>query len=140
MQDIFSDVVFLQQMVELQQGSAVWNLLVKEVDPEEASHGIAVIDGFFHPLVGEIETVLCEIHAEHDLDIFWPATAFVVIVVWPDDLDPLIPRNDLVHGIQECLPALFSPCGLRIPCHIAFAGPYSILVLMFPLYRNRCSV
>jgi hypothetical protein len=96
-------------VTELQQGSGIRNLLIEEVDPKEASHSIAVIDGFFHSFIGKIEPVLQELHAEHDFDINRPSATFLIVVVGLDEIDPLTPWNDCIHRIQKSFPFGFTP-------------------------------
>lgn len=88
-------------MPEFQQCCRIRYLFIDEVDSKKTSHGIAVIDGFFYSFIRKIEPVLHEVHAEHDFNIFWPASTLVAVIVGSDELDPLIPWNDFIHGIRN---------------------------------------
>ena len=63
-----SDPLLLQQMPEVQQGRSIRDILLKKVDSHESAHGIAVINGVFHALVGQIEPALQQIHPQHGFD------------------------------------------------------------------------
>ena len=109
LKNLLTDVMLLQQMPEFQQCCRIRDLFIDEVDSKKTSHGIAVIDGFFYSFIGKIEPVLHEVHAEHDFNIFWPAATPVAVIVRSDELDPLIPWNDFIHGIKEFFAFCFSP-------------------------------
>ena len=61
--DLLSDVVFLKQMAELQQGSRIRNLFRHEIYAKKTTHGVAVIDGILRPFVGQVEPCLHQIHS-----------------------------------------------------------------------------
>ena len=87
------------------------SLSINEVDSKIVSHGIAVIDGFFHSFIGKIELVPHEIHTGKDSNIIRPTASLVVIIVRSDELDSLIPWN------QGILCDLFFANDWSIPCH-----------------------
>ena len=109
LENLFPDVVFLQKMTELQQGCCIRNLFIDEVDFEKTPHGITVIDSFFHSFIGEIEPVLHEVHAKHNLDVDRFTTALIVVIVRLDNPDPMTPGKNLIHGVQELFPFGFPP-------------------------------
>ena len=108
-EDLFSDVMFSRQVPELQQGYCVRNPFVKEIDLEKLSHGVAVIDSFFHSFIGQVEPVLHKIHAKHDLNIDWSAAALIVVIIRLDYSDPMTPWDDFIHGIKEFFSLGFPP-------------------------------
>ena len=54
-EDGFSKVVLLQQMTELQQGGGIPYLLFQEVDPDEVSHGVTVVNRILETFVRQVE-------------------------------------------------------------------------------------
>nr|WP_229769462.1 hypothetical protein [Pyramidobacter porci] len=59
----FAKLMLLKKVTEVQQGCCVRYLLLEEIDPQERTHDIAVVDGVFDAFIGQIEPVLREVHA-----------------------------------------------------------------------------
>ena len=60
--NLLSDVVFLKQMAELQQGCRIRNLFRHKIYAKKTTHGVAVIYGVLCPFVGQVEPCLHQIH------------------------------------------------------------------------------
>ncbi|AHY45130.1 hypothetical protein UIB01_17445 [Stutzerimonas decontaminans] len=54
-----------QQAAKSQQGSGIRCRLTAQVDADETTNGLAVVDGIFGTFIGETETLLHDIHAQH---------------------------------------------------------------------------
>lgn len=69
-------IVLLQQSTELQQRRRVRCRFVREIDADEASNGLAVLDRIFDSLVRQTEAPLRDVHAQHALQARrWTAAA-----------------------------------------------------------------
>ena len=98
----------------MQQCGGVRHVFFKKVDPHEFTHGIAVVYGVLHTLIGQIEPALQQVHPQHDLDLNGWTSSFPAGVVGHDQRHPFLPWNDLVHDLQKFFPFCFSS-GTCIP-------------------------
>ena len=57
--------VLLEQPPKLQQCGRVGHRLNRQVDADELSHGLAVVDRVFHRFVGQAKPLLQKVHAQH---------------------------------------------------------------------------
>ena len=81
--------------------------LTQKVDPHEFTHGIAVVNGVFHSLVGQAEPALQQVHPQHSLDLNGRTASFPTGVVRHYQGYPLVPRDDLIHDFQKFFPLRF---------------------------------
>ena len=54
-----------EQAAELEERGGVRGGLAGKVDPDKAADGLAVVEGVFDAFVGEAETLLPDVHAQH---------------------------------------------------------------------------
>ena len=80
---------------------------LKEVNPYESAHGIAVIYSIRYAFIGQVEPALQQIHPKHDFDLDRRPAAFPRGVVRHDQGYSLLPRDDLVHDLQKFFPLCF---------------------------------
>jgi len=73
--------VRLQKAADFQQRRGIGNALAAQVDAHEAAQARAVVKRFLARLVGQVEPVLHEQHAQHALQPNRRATAFPLWVV-----------------------------------------------------------
>jgi hypothetical protein len=100
-EQLLAQIVVLQQAAKLQQRGAVGHALAPQIDTHEAAQRGAVQQRFFAGLVGQVEPVLHEVHAQHALQPHGRAPVARLGVVQFDQLTQLAPRHDLVHRGKE---------------------------------------
>jgi hypothetical protein len=104
LKDPFPEAVGLEKMAELTNGGLVGDRFVSEVDPDEASHGFHVVQGFFRGRITEVEPALQEMDPEHPLQPDG-RTAFACLgVEGVDEGIELLPGNDPLHFSEELFP------------------------------------
>ena len=111
-----AEVVFLQKTPEFEQGGGVGHGIGGEVDAEERTHGLAVVNGVFERFVGQSIPLLEEVEAQHALQTDGRAASLAVGVSALNRREKLIPRDDLLHGCEK----LLSPCDLPFSCEFEF--------------------
>ena len=89
-------------------GRSIRDLFGEEIDMHKGSHGVAVIDGIFNADIRQVEPVLHQVHPEHGLDPSRRTAAFSRGIMFPDQVDPVIPGDNPIHGFQEFFPLGFS--------------------------------
>ena len=102
---LFSNVVLLKEMTELEQCGSVGNPLVREIYAQKILHRIAIVHSIFHTLVRQAEPVLHQIHTEHGFCANRPASVRPFRIIRLYHVDPVLPGNHLVHQCEE----LFAP-------------------------------
>ena len=102
--NLLSDVVFLKQMAELQQGCRIRNLFRHKIYAKKTTHGVAVIYGVLCPFVGQVEPCLHQIHPQHCLDTPNRSPMLSLRIVRSDHFYPCFPRDDLFHLVEKFLP------------------------------------
>ena len=128
----FANAFFLQQVPEVQQCCGVRDILLKKVDPHESAHSIAVINGVFYPLVGQVEPALQQIHPQHGFDLNGWTAPFPGGVVRYDQRYPFLPRDNLIHDLLKLFPFCFLfPATVF---HIAEAFLFHVLPPSFSYY------
>ena len=90
-------------MPEFQQGGCIRYLLLQEVDPDEVPHGITVVDRILKTFVRQVELDLKQIHPEHYFDPARRTAALPGGIVWQNLVNPISPKDDLVHLVKELL-------------------------------------
>lgn len=76
-----ADPMLFQQMPKMQQRRSIRHILLKKVDSHEFPHGIAVVNGVLHTLVGQAEPALQQIHPQHGLDLDGRTASFPAGIV-----------------------------------------------------------
>ena len=121
----------LQQMPEVQAGRGIRHILLKKVDPHEFPHGIAVVNGVLHTLVGQIEPALQQIHLQHSFNFNGRTASFPGGVVRHDQRYPFVPRDVLIHDLQK-----FFPLRFLFPAPVLhIAETFLFYSITFPLLR-----
>ncbi len=64
-EDGFSQLVRLQQTAELEQGRGIRGCIPRQVNPDKAADGLAVVQGVLNAFVRESEALLRYVHAQH---------------------------------------------------------------------------
>lgn len=99
---LLAQIVPLQQAPELQKGRAIGHALTAQVDAHhEAVQRRAVQQRFLTGLIGQIEPVLHEVHAQHALQPHGQAPVARLGVVRLDHSTQLLPRHDPFHRRQK---------------------------------------
>lgn len=80
-------------------GLCIRHLLIYEVDFEKVPHRIISYRGFLHFFIGEVEPVLHEVHAEHNLNVNRFVAALIVIVIKLNNFNSMALGNDFLHGV-----------------------------------------
>jgi hypothetical protein len=94
----------LQDTAEVQQRRAVRHALASQVDANEAPQSRAVQQRFLAGLIGQIEPVLHEVHAQHALQPNGRAPVAGLGVMGLNHAAQLSPRNQLLH-LEELVAA-----------------------------------
>lgn len=97
------DPLFLQQIPEVQQSRGIRDVLLKKVDSHESEHGIAVINGVFYTLVGQIEPALHQIHPQHSFNLNGWTAQFSGGLVRHNQRYPFVPWDNIVHSFRGIL-------------------------------------
>lgn len=100
-EQLFAQLVLLEQAPELQQRGAIGHTLAAQVDAHEAAQCGAVEQRLFAGLIGQVEPVLHEVHAQHALESHGRAPVAGLRVVRLDDFAQCRPGDDLVHRRQK---------------------------------------
>jgi hypothetical protein len=74
---------------------------VLPVDARESTQGRAVEQRFLERIVGQVEPVLHEVHAQHALQPYWRATIAWLRVMRFDHFTQFLPRQELVCRRKE---------------------------------------
>jgi hypothetical protein len=67
LEDALGEPMLLQQVTEVQQGRGVGHRLASQIQPQESTKRLAVVDGILQRLVGQPEPLLQKVHAQHPL-------------------------------------------------------------------------
>ena len=98
---LLAELVLLQQPPKPQQRRAVGHALSSQVDAHEAAQRGAVEQRFLTRLVGQVEPVLHEVHAQHALQPNGRPSVASLRIVRLDHLAHRLPRHDLIHRRQK---------------------------------------
>jgi len=104
-EDRFGEVVLLEQVPEAQDRTLVGYPVLAEFNPDEAPHGLAVVDRVFGSGIREIEPMLEEVDAEHLLESQRWSTTAALRIPWLDERDQALPRDNGIHLGKEPLTA-----------------------------------
>ena len=96
-----------QKMAEIAQRCFIRHCLCHEVNACEFPHGIAVVDSILGSRIGQVEPNLKQIHPQHFFNAHGRTATLSLGIVGPDDTNPLVPGNDLVHDFQKLFPLGF---------------------------------
>ena len=64
-EELFPQVVLLEQIAELQDGGLIRHRLLAEIDTDKAAHGLGITQRFFRSWIREVESLLEEINTQH---------------------------------------------------------------------------
>ena len=103
-------IVLFKEMTELAQRCFIRNRFGQKVDPDKLTHCVAVADCGYCPWGRKIEPDLQHVLSQHLLkaDRRTPAVSFRVKQL--DAPDPVLPRNSLLHHVQESI----LPCDVHV--------------------------
>jgi hypothetical protein len=109
LENLARETVRLQQMSEFQQRRRLRCRLAIEVDADEATDRLAVVNRIFNAFVGQTKTLLSNVHAQHARQANWRATGADHFGVKRfDHLMQLAPLRDLVDlGKKAIAPGQF---------------------------------
>lgn len=116
-EDPTRQIVLLQQPTELQQRRRIWRRFVCQIDADETTNGLAVVDRIFDSLVRQTEALLGDVHAQHALQAHRRAASPIALrVVRQQRGDQRRPRGRGLDLGQEALASrqLFLAGELRV--------------------------
>src|SRR5215472_1893689 len=114
-QNLFSQIVLLQQMPELAHRGFVRHRLGPQVNPRKLAQRRRVVQRLFHCRVRQVEPLLQKINPQHLLQFFGPTPAARFVIVGLDQGAQLPPRHHLLHLFQKHWLVASSSCTARIP-------------------------
>ena len=101
-EDLARQAVGLKQVAELQQGRRVRRRFAAQVDADESTNGLAVVDRVFDTFVRQTKALLGYVHAQHARQSNrWPAGTFDLRIERLDGFMQLAPRRYAVDLGQE---------------------------------------
>src|SRR6185503_14274577 len=109
-------------MAEMENRRLIRERILSEVDADEATHGLAVVERFLRSRIGEIEPLLQKVDPQHALKRDRRSAALAFGIVRRDQREQHGPRHDSVHLGQE--PLALGDLGLGAP---RFTGECALL-------------
>ena len=96
LEDLAGESIRLEQATKLEQRRRVWRVLAGEVNADEATDRLAVVERILDAFVGESEALLRDIHPQHPVQTNrWPAATFALRVERRNlRLQRRLPRRD----------------------------------------------
>ena len=99
-----AEIVALQQMAEVADGRLVGHRLTAEIDADEAAHRMEVVERLLRTGIGQVESLLQEVDAQHPLQPHRPTPVASLGVERRYQMAELCPRHDRLHLGQERVP------------------------------------
>ena len=112
-EELFPQMVFLEQMAELQDGGLIGHRLPAQVDAHKPTHGDRFVQGPLRPRIGEVEPLLEEIDAQHTFQAHRRSAVLTLRIVGCDNGAQILPGHHLLHIRQELLATGWLPMGLE---------------------------
>ena len=106
-------IVFLQKPPELEQRRCIRGIFLKEINPDESAHGIAVVDRILNAFIRQIEPALKQIHPQHLFNSLRRSATLSARIIRLDILHPFLPWDDFVHDLEKLL-----ALGFAFPCAV----------------------
>lgn len=108
----FGEFVRLQQAPALEQGGGIGCRFTGEIDADNATDGLAVLDCVFRGFIGESKTLLGEVNPQHPFQANrWPTATFALGVERFRLRDQLGLRRDRLDLVQETIPSHYQLLG-----------------------------
>ena len=96
LEELLTEMVFLEQMTKLQDGGLIRHRLRPKIDADKAAHGLGIIQRFFLSWIGEVEPLLEEIYAQHALQAHWRSAVLALGIIGRNDRAEILPGHDLL--------------------------------------------
>ena len=101
-EDALAQTMLFQEMTKLADGRLVRNPFLPEINTDERSHRVAVVEGLFHGRVAEVEPVLQEVHSQHSLDADRRSSRSLSRWIMPlHHLAEAFPGDHLIHFVEK---------------------------------------
>jgi len=101
LEDRFAECVLFEQMAESANSRLIRRGAFPEIETDETAHGDRVVEGVLCGRIREVEPLLKEVDAQHQLQTAGWATIAGDRVDWCNQLAQLGPRDDAVHVAQK---------------------------------------